>query len=502
MSASRPPSAPGPAPDPRSPPTRCIGVDFGTSNSVVAIAEPTSREPARVAGHGPGRDEASFRSLLCLWPDEDGPPGTVRVAAGPDAIEAFRTYGAESRLIQSVKSFIASASFESTVMLGQRYTIVDLVTLLLHGLRHSTERSLGALGRAAWCGRPVRFAGQHADEALALERLTQAYARIGFDSVTFIPEPQAAAHHYARTVHGTQMCLVADFGGGTSDFTLLRVTGPDAVRHAPRATHAGAGGGDAHDNEGEAGADGSAASSLGPQIDVMAQAGVGLAGDAFDQRIIEHAVSPRLGLGSTYRGMSGQALAVPGHYYQSLAAWHRLSMMRTRQTLRELQDIRLTAAAPLAIERFMYLLNNELGFELHAAVTEAKAQLSRTDTATLRFQAGPIDIETVLVRTDFEQWIAPELQTLGACVDAMLAEAEVSADRIDQVFLTGGSSLIPAVRELFASRFGARRLSSGDEFFSIAAGLALAARESGARSASAQTDAARTAQDTNATNAG
>ncbi|MFT4102290.1 MAG: Hsp70 family protein [Burkholderiaceae bacterium] len=384
------------------------------------------------------------------------PAGTIRAAAGPDAIEAFRTHGADSRLIQSVKSFVASPGFESTVMFGQRYTIVDLITLLLRGLRRGAELSVGPLGTVAWCGRPVRFVGQQADEALALRRLEQAYARVGFASVSFVPEPQAAAHHYARSVRGTQVCLVADFGGGTSDFTLLRVSGA-------------AGGG----------ADGRAT----PAIDVIAQAGVGIAGDAFDQRIVEHVVSPLLGMGSTYRGMSGQALAVPGHYYESLSAWHRLSMMRTRQTLKELQDIRVTAADPRAIERFMYLLDNELGFELHAAVTEAKARLSRAESATLRLRAGPIDIEAALARADFERWIAPELRTLAGCVDAMLADADVPPGRVDRVFLTGGSSLIPAVRELFASRFGAQRLSGGDEFFSIAAGLALAARESGSLAA-------------------
>ncbi|MFT3800404.1 MAG: Hsp70 family protein [Burkholderiaceae bacterium] len=454
LSSSIPPAA---SSDRRSP-ARFVGIDFGTTNSVVAVADPDRAEPARVARYGAARDDASFRSLLCLWPDDDGPPGTIRAAAGPDAIEAFRTHGADSRLIQSVKSFVASPGFESTVMFGQRYTIVDLITLLLRGLRRGAELSVGPLGPAAWCGRPVRFVGQQADEALALRRLEQAYARVGFASVTFIPEPQAAAHHYARSVRGTQVCLVADFGGGTSDFTLLRVTG--------------AGGADA---DADAGAT--------PAIDVIAQAGVGIAGDAFDQRIVEHVVSPLLGLGSTYRGMSGQALAVPGHYYESLSAWHRLSMMRTRQTLKELQDIRVTAADPQAIERFMYLLDNELGFELHAAVTEAKAQLSRAESATLRLRAGPIDIEAALARADFERWIAPELRTLAGCVDAMLADADLPPGRVDRVFLTGGSSLIPAVRDLFATRFGAQRLSSGDEFFSIAAGLALAARESGSAAA-------------------
>lgn len=466
------------------PGTRFVGVDFGTTNSVVAVADPEGGVPARVARHGAARDDASFRSLLCLWPDDDGPPGAIRAAAGPEAIEAFRTYGAESRLIQSVKSFVASPGFESTVMFGQRYTIVDLVTLLLRGLSRSAEQTLGPLGPVAWCGRPVRFVGQHADEALALERLGQAYARVGFESVTFIPEPQAAAHHYARAVRGTQVCLVADFGGGTSDFTLLRVTGA-----AHRGEASGGVGGDhgADRNAGEGVAEGAAGVAAGgadnvaggaaPVIDVIAQSGVGIAGDAFDQRIVEHVVSPRLGLGSTYRGMSGQALAVPGHYYESLSAWHRLSMMRTRQTLKELQDIRVTAADPQAIERFMYLLDNELGFELHAAVTEAKAHLSRAESTTLRFRAGPIDIEAALARADFEDWIAPELGALASCVDAMLAGAEVLPERVDRVFLTGGSSLIPAVRGLFAARFGAQRLSTGDEFFSIAAGLALAARE-------------------------
>lgn len=214
-----------------------------------------------------------------------------------------------------------------------------------------------------------------------------------------------------------------------------------------------------------------------PIITVLGLNGVGIAGDAFDQRILQRVVCPALGLGSAYKGMSGQTLPVPAQYYEALAQWHRLSLMRTRQTLRELQDIRLTAEHPERIERFMYLLENELGFELYTAVTEAKARLSSADEAVFRFRAGPIDIEHRIRRTDFESWIAPELRRLGETVDALFEPQGGRPADVDQVFLTGGSSLIPAVRRLFSERFGEARLAGGDEFLSIASGLALAGSE-------------------------
>ena len=438
--------------------TRHVGIDFGTTNSVLAVApDDAGARPVRVALHGTRRDDSSYRSLLCFWLDEDESPGTIRAACGPAAIEAFRLHGPESRLIQSIKSFVASASFEKTAIFGRSYTIVDLISLLLRGLRRSAEADLGPLGHSATCGRPVHFAGQNADETLALERLRQAYRHTGFDHVTFVAEPQAAAHHYARTLSTPQTCLVADFGGGTSDFTLLRIE--------PASSGAGVGASAVTEPQGD--------TSAGPRIIVLGLGGIGIAGDAFDQRIVQRVVCPALGLGSTYKGMSGQALQVPVQYYEALAQWHRLSLMRTRQTLRELHDIRLTADGPELIERFMYLLENELGFELYTAVTDVMTRLSTDDEAEFSFRAGPIDIRTCIRRSDFEVWIAPELERLGQAVDALLESQGRQPGEVDRVFLTGGSSLIPAVRQLFGKRFGAARLSGGDEFLSIASGLVL-----------------------------
>jgi hypothetical chaperone protein len=257
------------------------------------------------------------------------------------------------------------------------------------------------------------------------------------DHVQVALEPAAAGHRFAAGLDRPATVLVADFGGGTSDFSLLRFDpGP------PR------------------------------RVTALGQAGVGVAGDAFDYRIIDRVVSPLLGKGGTYR-VTGTDLPIPPAWYSSFARWHLLSLMRAPKTMRDIEAVARTAEHPEQLHRLMRLVKDEAGYALYRAVSAAKAALSGADHATLSFRHADFEVSAQIARSDFEAWIAPELAQMRVAVDAALADAGLPAAAVDRVFLTGGSSLVPAVRRIFEDRFGVDRVVAGGEFVSVAEGLAL-----------------------------
>jgi hypothetical chaperone protein len=284
--------------------------------------------------------------------------------------------------------------------------------------------------------------GDTADDAFGAARLRAAFAQAGLADVTLALEPAAAGHRFAQGLDRAATVLVADFGGGTSDFSVLRFEpGP------PR------------------------------RVAALGHAGVGIAGDAFDYRIIDHVVAPRLGKGSTYRVMGGDPLPVPAAWYAGFARWHQLSMMRAPRTLRDIAEVARTAERPEALADLLRLIEADAGYALYRAVSGVKAALSSADHAVLDFRHGGFALSAPIARADFESWIAPELARIGAAVDAALADAAIAPGAVDRVFLTGGTSLVPAVRRIFEARFGADRVVAGGEFVSVAEGLALMAAE-------------------------
>jgi len=412
-----------------------VGIDFGTTNSALAVA---------IDGSDP-RLVGPLRSALHYHDERREPSGRLIPRVGDDALDACLEAGGEGRLIQSTKSFLASPLFVSTSVYGTVVSLQTLVGTILKELRRRAEERFGPVGTRAVLGRPVRFAGggSSPDEELALTRLREAAREAGFREVSFEYEPMAAAWHYERKLSEDALVLIGDFGGGTSDFSLVRV-GPEQLA--------------LHDRD---------RSFLGTE-------GVAVAGDAFDGRIVRHLVSPKLGRGTEFRSIFGRILPVPSFLYGHLERWNHISFLRSRDTLRLLYDLRRDAVDRASLDALVHLVENDLGFELYRAVQSTKETLSRRGEAAFEFRDGPIEIDARVARTDFEAWIAPELDAMSDCVDGLLARCGVRPDEVEHVFLTGGSSLVPAVRNIFEQRFGAAQIDTGAEFTSIARGLALA----------------------------
>jgi hypothetical chaperone protein len=424
--------------------TPAIGIDFGTTNSSIARVTPAGDvELARFPFRG-GATE-SFRSLLYLEPVTEGGRRSVASWTGPEGIERYLAADPKGRLIQSLKSYLSSRSLTSTDVFGRRRTLESLIATMLQDLRTRAEEQFGVEIRAAVVGRPVHFVGADTaeDDALAETRLRESFRIAGYEDVAFELEPVAAAHYYESTLDHDELILIGDFGGGTSDFSLVHV-GP-TIRSRGRTAS-----------------------------DLLGNAGVGIAGDDFDAKLIRHLVSPALGFGTDLRSMD-KVLPVPAWPYFSLERWHHLSLLRRPDVLSLLTNVRAHALEPERIDAFLALIDEELGYHLHRAVQKVKSLLSDHAVASFQFACGSVTLEATVERGAFEEWIAGELSRIETCVDTLLRSSGVEPGDVDRVFLTGGTSFVPAVKRIFETRFGADRIRAGNEFTSVARGLALKA---------------------------
>lgn len=416
-----------------------LGLDFGTTNTVIALGG-GAHDPQLVSFEGAAAAGEIFRSALCFWEDDSGANG-IASEAGPWAIAEYLQSPLDSRFVQSFKTVAASPLFERAQIFGRGFRFEDFGRLFLRKLRDHAGGQLARLPPRIMVGRPVEYAGSRPDPALARQRYDLMLEQWG-SQIHYVYEPLGAAFSFASRLDRPTTLLVADFGGGTTDFSVVRVAAPGSSR----------------------------------RCQPLAAAGVGIAGDRFDKRIIDHLVLPLLGKGGTYRSF-GKHLEIPGGYFSEFSDWSRLALMRNQRTLGELRKLQHSAADPAAIGRMIALIEAEQGFPLYEAVGRAKRALSASDEAQFCFSGGGVEINAAVSRRDFEQWIAEDLQRIEAAMDAALVKAKLAPAAIDRVFLTGGSSLIPAIRALFERRFSADRIATGGELTSIAQGLALIGSE-------------------------
>ncbi len=418
---------------------RFVGIDFGTTNSTIAVADEDRTVTVARFPSGDGFTE-TFRSAIYFEQTQENSRRYTRAHTGPDAIPRYMASEEKGRFVQSLKAFLPSTLVRSTQIFRTTYLLEDLVSFLIRQLHQESEASLGALGPKSVVGRPVRFSSreQNVDDELAINRLRKALAQAGMTETRFEYEPVAAAYYYESLLDQDELVLVADFGGGTSDFSLLNV-GPSFRRR-------------------------------GGEREVLGSEGIALAGDAFDAKIVRYLVSDLLGQGSFYRSLD-KLLEMPAWIYRSLERWHHLSFLKSKETMDILHSLKINALEPEKIENLIGIIECDLGLQLHQAVQRTKIELSEKPQASFSFCVPGISISRTVTRQEFDVWIHEELEQISSCLDRVLTHA--GGRKIDRIFLTGGSSFVPAVCELFTQRFGPDRMVRGSEFTSVAKGLAL-----------------------------
>ncbi len=433
-----------------------LGLDFGTTNSALARVDDAgavslARFTPPVSKRVPAPATIdTYRSVLWFDPDERGPDRKPKASTGLQAIHDYIEAAGAGRFVQSVKSHLASRTFSSTQIFNAKFSLEDMIAILVRGLRAEAQKTFGELGGRVVAGRPVHFVRGDKDDddgddtdAFAEDRLRKALAAAGFDDVVFELEPVAAATRYEQRLTKDELVLIADFGGGTTDLCLVEV-GPNAAKQTTQ----------------------------NGRRKVIATGGLDVAGDTLDRRIIHHAVAPRLGLGTQYRVMGGKA-DVPLWIFRSLSRWHALSFLKSKKTAALFDEMENSADDPQAIKSLREVIDDDLSYLLFRAVEQAKVELSKKTSTVLRFPE--IELEVPIARAEFDGWIKDDVARVDAAVDAVLDRA--GRPKVQRVFMTGGTSLVPAVRGAFAKRFGAGALEGGEELVSVAQGLALRAKE-------------------------
>ncbi|HVN87627.1 MAG TPA: Hsp70 family protein [Candidatus Binatia bacterium] len=411
-----------------------FGLDFGTTNSSLTWA----RGPADVQLCDV--DVRAFnprvlRSLIYFSIDSRD------FVVGQRAIDEYLTEDMQGTLIQSIKTFLADNSFEQTWINDRFYKLEDLIAVIFRHVR-AVIAELTSDDVSLVIGRPAIFVDRPEKEALAQDRLRKAAQLAGFFDLQFQYEPIAAGLTYESSLNQPELALIADLGGGTSDFTIMRL-----------------GSGHAGDR----------------REDILATRGVQIAGDSFSARIMAHKLAKYFGAGSTYRHMEGRKLPFPSMLLAQLSRWHQVTFLRSPKTREQLGRIRWTSSNPRAVDAFQALITGNYAFFLFQEIEKAKSRLSEADEARMHFRRDEIEIDEPITRAEFERLIAPDQAQVHRCMESVLAAAEVTRRDIDAVFLTGGTAQIPAIRRMFAEEFGADKLKAQDYLTSVAVGLGLSA---------------------------
>jgi hypothetical chaperone protein len=411
--------------------TLACGIDFGTSNSSIGVCDANGPRLLPIQSGATSVPTALFFSF-----DDHS------TSFGGEALERYFAHE-PGRYLRAVKSVLGTKLFEEGTRVRQkRHSFGEIIAAFLRFLRAAAGESLGAPPTSVVIGRPAFFVDDDPAADTAAERQLEAAARAaGFKTIAFQFEPIAAALDYERGVVAEEIALVADIGGGTSDFSVVRVS-PDRARASDR------------------------------RKDILGFTGVHIGGTDFDRQLSLARVMPALGLGSRLRR---EGLDAPSWYFHDLATWHRINFLYAPKVVTEVRGVLRDSAEPEKIERLLRVLQSHKGHELLAAVEAAKIELSHADRAVL--DAGVAALSVEVNRSQLEAAVADSLRRLRSRIDEVLRMAGLTPDQVSAVFLTGGATRTPCVRASIAATVPDARLIVGDAFGSVATGLALDARK-------------------------
>ena len=424
-------------------------IDFGTSNSAVAVPD---GDAMRLIELEPG-----FRTMptAVFYPGEARGRAPPPCEFGRAAIAAY-VDGIDGRLMRSMKSILGSSLVQQTTDVGggRGVRFIDIVATYLRHLRGCAELAAGAPIDRAVVGRPVYFVDDDAErDASAEAALREAAAIAGFAEIVFQYEPIAAAFDHEQAVTREENVLVADIGGGTSDFSLVRV-GPQRTGRLDR------------------------------KGDILANHGVHIAGTDFDRRIELASVLPLLGYGAEGPSVDGAApREVPSAVYFDLATWHLINTVYNPQRVAELRAMRSFYADPAQHRRLMTVVTEHYGHDLVARAEAAKIAVSAGGRSTIALDHIEADLASELEAVDAKRALDADLDRIVAAARTTVAQAGAGAAVVDTLYLTGGSTGLDILSERLHPAFPAARVVRGDRFASVATGLALFAARRFATSA-------------------
>lgn len=445
----------------------CYGLDFGTSNSAIATVEngavrlfavdPEAANPT-VASSVLFIDRAGNRYVgaeaIRLFVERNTgreiqrrrvtSGQLIETVFGQELVQFDADVDVPGRFFQAMKSFLADASFEGTNVFGRFYTIEELAAEMIRALKTRADALNGRAVDAVVMGRPVFFSTDPTRDRLAQTRLEAAARLAGFNEVRFLFEPIGAALTYEAELRREQLAFVFDFGGGTLDFTIIRLD-PNRTQQSDR------------------------------MQDILAVGGVVVGGNTFDEDLMEKRLMKYFGKHYVGRTMTGAEIRLPRWILMQLRSWYTIPFLNERKTLDDIRDLIVLAEKGRGdLMALLTLIQKNYGWNLFEAIEHAKIELSSKLESEISFHRDTIQFDEPLTRRNFESVIAHRLHTIEKEMDKTLHAAGLEPNEIDVVIRTGGSSLIPAVQSMLERKFGARKVNKQEVFTSVVQGLARA----------------------------
>jgi len=408
------------------------GIDFGTTNSALSIYNEDSKEIV---------ETIIVPSLLYFFSDQSS-SAPLNYVVGKEAIAAYVNDGMHGRFMKSVKRILPRSSFIETRVFNKKLTASDLVTLILKELKQRADAITGVDCPKAVIGRPVFFDDDNAaKDTLAQKRLNQAALNAGFTEVRFQFEPIGAAFAYERTLKHKEKVLVADLGGGTTDFTFLSLD-PDRVGEKER------------------------------QKDIIATGGIYIGGDSFDSSFMWEKGTPYFGKHTLYEAAPGKMLNVPVSLFANICSWEQMNFFNGQKIKNDLENYYHYSKKDRQFKNLLTLTENNLGYSVFQAIERSKLELSNQPETKFQYSRMGIEIDEQVSKMQYEEIIQKDLNKISRYLDEFLLSNNILLTDIDSLFLTGGTSMVSAVKDLFNNKFPNKPIHSGDNFISVAKGLA------------------------------
>jgi len=413
-----------------------LAIDFGTSNSLVGAVYQGHKTPALPID--PNSEDPSVMRTLLYFPEPDV------CYYGQKAITEFLDNDLEGRLFRSFKAHLPNQSYLGTVIDNRILSLETMVGLFLLELRKRAELVLKVPVTKAVLGRPARYSMEDVSDQFALHRMQKAAKYAGFDEIQFVPEPLAAAFDYRKNATSEKIILIGDFGGGTSDFTIMRIKPNSFAKE-----------------------------------DVLAIDGCPLAGDSLDSVFMSQKLNQYFGAQTRYRlPMSNNVLKMPPVITTRLNNPAHIVHIKDKESyefIREVEKCALTEKDSQSLNRLLALIEDNQIFPFFEKIEKSKRDLSSQEQSLFKFSYPDIEIEEKFFKSEFEDWALPIKEQILTSLHKCMSDAQMTPEQIDLVCLTGGTSKVPLIRSEFESIFGRAKLQTQAEFHSVTSGLTEAA---------------------------
>jgi hypothetical chaperone protein len=413
-------------------PNYIYGIDFGTTNSALAVLDTDADRVVKLF---------TIPSLL-FFPEAENSYDPCTPTVGEEAIEKYLASKMRGRFMKSIKKVLPNKAFIDTRIGKKNYNAEELVALILVKLKSMADDFTGQNITTAVIGRPVLFDENTEKDELAQKRLAKAMDLAGFSTYFFQLEPIGAAFTYEREIKTEKLVFVADLGGGTTDFSLMKLK--------PAAIHA-----------------------IDRKKDMLAQGGIYVGGDNFDSDIMWHKGTPHFGRGVKEEFTKGKPLDLPLSYFLNICSWEKMNFLDSLRMKLSIAKSYQFSGKDFRVRNLQTLIEKNLGYELFKQIEKVKIELSNQDNSLFSFNAYEIDIAETVDLLDFSDTIIESsLDKIGNYLEEFLKENGIKTSEVDEVFMTGGTSQVRPLRTIFETKFGKEKLQSGDNFNSVAIGLA------------------------------